>query len=353
MKKLTYSYVKDYIKSFGYILISLEYKNVHSKLLVRCPLGHEYKVTFNNFKKRGCKKCQYINIANRQKFTYEYVKSYIESFDYVLLSKAYTNNQTKLLIRCSLGHEYKATFNKFKQGGRCSVCFGKQKLTYSYVKNYVESFDYTLLSLEYRNAHSKLLVRCSLGHEYEVKFNNFQQGQRCPYCAGNVKFTYSYVKNYIESFDYTLLSVIYINCETKLRVKCPLGHEYKIDFFHFQNRDQRCPECSKRVSKGEQEVKDYIKYMKYDIIGNDRTQIFNPLTERNLELDIWIPYLNKAIEYNGAYWHSNNYQKIKDKIKVEQCKQKNIDLLVIKEYDWLNNKENEEQKIIKFLNKRT
>jgi len=352
MKKLTYSYVKDYIESFDYVLLSLEYKNAHSKLLVRCPLDHEYEVTFNNFKKRGCKKCQYINIANQQKFTYEYVKKYIESFNYQLLSDTYKNTRTKLLLKCPEGHEYKVNFNKFKQGSRCSICFGKQKLKYKYVKSYIESFGYTLLSVKYKNAHSKLLVRCPLGHEYEVKFNNFQQEQRCPYCAGNVKLTYSYVKEYIGSFGYTLLSKTYINCETKLLVRCPKGHEYKIDFYHFQNRSQRCPECSKRVSKGEQEVKDYISYIKYDIIKNDRTQIFNTLTGCNLELDIWIPDLNKALEYNGTYWHSNNYQKIKDSIKKEQCIKKNIDLLVIKEDDWINNKEYEKQKISEWLNKR-
>ena len=39
----------------------------------------------------------------------------------------------------------------------------------------------------------------------------------------------------------------------------------------------------------------------------------NPNTDKHLELDIWIPTLNKAIEFNGEYWHNNNYSKYKDK----------------------------------------
>lgn len=57
------------------------------------------------------------------------------------------------------------------------------------------------------------------------------------------------------------------------------------------------------------------------------------------------PELNKAIEYNGEYWHNFKYIKIKDKIKFEQCKEKDIDLLIIREQDWLENKEKEIGKI--------
>jgi len=249
MKKLTYSYVKDYIKSFGYILISLEYKNVHSKLLVRCPLGHEYKVTFNNFKKRGCKKCQYINIANRQKFTYEYVKSYIESFDYVLLSKTYVNTGTKLLLKCPEGHLWEIEFRRFQHGNRCMYCYQQQH-----------------------------------------------------------KLTYEHVKEYIESFSYILLSKRYIGDKNKLKIQCPEGHIWHTSWNNFKFRDSRCPICYNESTSSKQEkmLQDYIESLGYNIIRNDRTQIFNPLTNKNLELDIWIPDLNKAIEYNGTYWHSLN-----------------------------------------------
>ena len=85
------------------------------------------------------------------------------------------------------------------------------------------------------------------------------------------------------------------------------------------------------------------------MIRNDRTQIKNPLTNCTLELDIWIPSLNKAIEFNGDYWHSDKYTKTKDKIKVKQCEEKNINLLVIKECDYNTQKHDIINNIKSFL----
>lgn len=46
-----------------------------------------------------------------------------------------------------------------------------------------------------------------------------------------------------------------------------------------------------------------------------------------------------VIEFNGEYWHSFPNKIEKDKIKEEQCRKNNIDLLVIEEENWINNKE--------------
>jgi len=59
--------------------------------------------------------------------------------------------------------------------------------------------------------------------------------------------------------------------------------------------------------------------------------------------------LKKGIEYNGEYWHNSKYSKFKDKIKIEQCKAKDIDLLVVKENDWLDNKRIELKHITRWL----
>jgi hypothetical protein len=86
-----------------------------------------------------------------------------------------------------------------------------------------------------------------------------------------------------------------------------------------------------------------------EIIENDRTQILNSKTKNFLELDIWIPSFKKAIEINGEYWHSSEEVKSRDLEKYNQCKQKQINLLVINDKNWLNDKKKETSKIIKFL----
>lgn len=81
----------------------------------------------------------------------------------------------------------------------------------------------------------------------------------------------------------------------------------------------------------------------------------------SFELDIYIPELNKGIEFNGAYWHSieglrKGREKWPDKmiqnyhaIKKDFLNKLNISFLEINEQDWNNNKEECIRKSISFL----
>ena len=288
-----------------------------------------------------------------KKLTYDYVKNFIESEGYTLISDSYKNSRTKILIQCPEKHKYKVNYGDFKQGVRCPICYGKQNLTYDYVKNYIENNGYELLSNEYVNNLTVLNVKCSNGHKYSVSFGRFQQGCRCPICYGQSvskrqNLTYDYVKNYIENNGYELLSNEYFDAHTKLNVKCPDKHVWSVRWNDFQ-QGVRCPDCSNRVSCGEREVAQFVKSLGINIVENDRTQIINPLSGHNLELDIWIPSMKKAIEYNGIYWHSFPDRQKLDKIKKDQCKKLGIDLLIVHDTKWMDNLEIEQQIIIRFI----
>ena len=279
-----------------------------------------------------------------KKHDYQYIKQYIESFyGYKLLDTLYKNAVEKLSIQCPNNHIFEMRFNDFQQGHRCSICSGLKKHNISYVKQYIESFEgYKLLSTVYINSKEKLSIRCPENHIFKIKFNDFQQGHRCGVCRDNfIRYSYKYIKKIIELVSgYELISEKYKNSNGKLLIRCPYGHIFKMGFgnFHFGHR---CPICWKNqnYSKGEKEIFEYIKQI-YDgkIIPNDKTQLINPNTGKFLELDVWMPEINKAVEYNGEYWHSLENVKNLDVIKKEQCKMKNIDLLVIQENDWIKNK---------------
>ena len=50
MKRLSYEYVKEYIESFGYTLLSDEYKNNKTELKIQCnDCGNIFYMRFNNF----------------------------------------------------------------------------------------------------------------------------------------------------------------------------------------------------------------------------------------------------------------------------------------------------------------
>ena len=229
-----------------------------------------------------------------------------------------------------------------------------KKLTYEYVKNFIELQSYKLLSKKYKGDHTKLEVQCPKKHIYEVTWANFRQGYKCPVCGGTQKLTYEYIKEKIERKGYKLLSREYKNNYTKLKTQCPKGHIFEITWTHFQQR-HGCPICwaNSFSSKTEKEISKIIENQGIKIKRNDRTQITNPLTGNKLELDIFMPTLNKAVEYNGEYWHSFKETIGRDKIKLQECAKVGIKLLVIKEQDWIDNKTDCVDKIKNFVKDKT
>jgi len=59
---------------------------------------------------------------NSQRLSYKEVKSLIEQRGYILLSKTYQNNYSKLAIICPEGHRTETCFMSFSKGHGCSEC---------------------------------------------------------------------------------------------------------------------------------------------------------------------------------------------------------------------------------------
>jgi len=231
-----------------------------------------------------------------------------------------------------------------------------KKLTYDYIKSHIESKGYQLLSKEYYGIHNKLVILCPKNHQFKITYNCFKNGRGCPECFNKKRGNYNRlsiekIKYIIESEGYKLLSKEYQNNRKKLSVQCPSGHEFEMSYGAFQ-RGSRCSVCyyESASSKPEREIQEFVSQIyNGEIINNDRNTIINPETGYNLELDIYLPEINKAIEFNGLYWHSNNYQINKDRIKVNQCINKSIDLLIIQDKLYKFDKERCLNNIQKFI----
>ena len=178
-----------------------------------------------------------------KKLTYEYVKSKFDAEGYTLLSKEYKDANTKLYYRCLYGHEHYSTWGNWQQGHRCLYCSGKFKKPFEEIKLSFESEGYVLLSDTYVNAFTKLDYICSKGHRHSIKWNDWQQGYRCPYCAGQSQPPFNDVKASFEFYGYVLLSDRYTNASTKLEYICPYGHNHSISW-HKWKQGERCPTCA-------------------------------------------------------------------------------------------------------------
>ena len=110
-----------------------------------------------------------------------------------------------------------------------------------------------------------------------------------------------------------------------------------------------CPKCPKHSSLQEQELNDFIKSL-YDgkIINGDR-DLINPY-----EIDMLLPDLKMAIEYNGNYWHSYNRketveEKTKHSTKHNMCLEKGYQLIQITESEWKHKQEIVKSRLKYFL----
>ena len=348
--KYTYKEVKNKIEKNGLYLLSDTYMSCKHKLKIRCPFGHTFEKTYDNLVNQSfsCPTCSY---KKAKKLSFNTVKNYIENCNYTLLSESYDSNNEKIKVMCPEGHVYRVTFGSFQQGNRCPECAKEkradtQKLSLNKVKKDIELMGFGVVSDEYLNNRSKLHLICSKGHTFRSSYSNIMEGKGCPDCANETRGRFtrhdiSFVREFIEQEGYHLLSNKYINCDSLIEIMCPEGHTYKVRFNNFYRGQRRCPICwqQSRSSKPEQEIQNLVNNLINQINCNDCSQIINPITGRKLELDVFIPSLNKAIEFNGQYWHSFDGTKERDKVKAEQCRKQGIDLLVIKEEDWLKDKE--------------
>lgn len=93
------------------------------------------------------------------------------------------------------------------------------------------------------------------------------------------------------------------------------------------------------TSKPEKEVLEFIRQIYNDeIIENDTASVPN-LNYRTFELDIYLPKLKLALDFNGLYWHSTKYKdKFYHQRKTECCRKVGISILHIYEDEWKNDK---------------
>jgi hypothetical protein len=120
---------------------------------------------------------------------------------------------------------------------------------------------------------------------------------------------------------------------------------------------------SANISSAEQSLFNLIKekYPKTQRLRDKKIKIENKPHIQGLDIDIYIPELRKGIEFDGTYWHSveglkrgrehwpkedlENYHRIKD----NHFLSKGVQILHIKEEDWIQDKELCLKKCFEFL----
>lgn len=195
-------------------------------------------------------------------------------------------------------------------------------------------------------SNKKMTFICDKGHKYECSAKNASAGWGCPYCS-SVRLSY---ENTIENSYPEIASrfsqdskyqphEVSIGSQKKVTLICknnPL-HSYDISCHNILRWDS-CPHCPRNNdSKPEKELYDYVSSITKCKVIHRKTGF---LSERK-ELDIYIPELSIAIEFNGIYWHTEKHGKGRKYhySKWKECRDKGIQLITIWEDEWRDKKD--------------
>jgi hypothetical protein len=217
-----------------------------------------------------------------------------------------------------LGHkmsakEYYDIFLRKSNEGHCKICGKDTKfktIKIGYIGKYC-SPKCMYLDKDHYNTKAWQLTR-------QDKIKQFEKDNNCIF-ANDLRKQYGsgwYQRNFIH--------FIYMDSQTKFVPKdeIPLIIDYSNS--HHKTR-----------SKNEIDLVEFIKSFYNKEI---KTSVTNILKNKRYELDIFLPDINLAIEFNGKRYHSIEMGKPKNRIlnKSLQCRDKNIRLIHIYEFEDIN-----------------
>lgn len=227
------------------------------------------------------------------------------------------------------------------------------------------SYDYS--KFEYIDRSKKSIIICPIHGEFLQYAGHHIRGCGCQNCAKKktndiqrikVKLPLSEFilranKLHNEKYDYSLIKS-YNNIREKLKIICPIHGPFE-QCGHNHLGGRGCKQCGQHKTRNsersqyEVELFNELVLLNKDIMHNDRTVL------EGYELDMVNHFTQKAIEFNGDYWHCNPNKysedfEIKqlgmkakdiwahDRMKISFAARKGYDVLIIWESDYLKDK---------------
>ena len=322
--------------------------NSHRKVWWLGPCGHEWRASIADRNSgRGCPYCagkkvlkgyndlQTVNPTLAKEWNYEKNNG-------LTPEEVIPGSGQNVWWKCQRGHEWQAAIGSRNAGRGCPYCSGRytirgendlQTVNPTLAKEWNIEKNTGLTPMDVMpNSEKKVWWKCQKGHEWQATINSRNSGIGCPYCSGRypikgendlqtlnpaIATEWHYEKN-----DGLIPADVMPNSDKKVWWKCRKGHEWQA-VISSRTRGNGCPICSseKNTSFPEYALVYYLKKYGLEVIHSYR--------EQGYELDVYIPVLRIAIEYDGYLWHKDKTQQ--DLAKNYKCAMDGIKLYRIRE----------------------
>lgn len=181
----------------------------------------------------------------------------------------------------------------------------------------------------------KVWWKCEKGHSWQAEVYRRSAGAGCPYCAGqrvivgenDLETVYPLLAlewNYEKNGGLTPKDIMGQSGK-KVWWRCAFGHEWQVSPNSRVSQNSGCPICSSeyKTSFPEQAILFYVgKYI----------NVKSRYLVNGVELDVFIPLHNIAVEYDGLFFHNKDTAIKKEEEKEIYCLDNGIQLVRIKEF---------------------
>lgn len=293
--------------------------------------------------------CSGVNSKNKNhRFTFEeYQQRINRRFDEKIEIIEYRGLSTPVKYLCPKCHQIKMcnpARTLITRLSLCDECYGieRNKIQKQVDEAFKEAPEFKLIT--WRGATQPMSIKC-------LKCNNifdrdprhfYESPHSCPFCnSGAIKQRLNpeeMQKRIDKEFgenQYLLLEYAgQLQKTSKIKcLSCGLIFETQCSIF---TQSRGCPKCKRYKSKGEQKVQ---RYLEENNIKFEAQKRFSDCNNNLSSFDFCAYDKNNVmhlIEVNGKqhYFENNRFEKLeviqrRDKIKIDYCKEKNIDLIII------------------------
>lgn len=214
------------------------------------------------------------------------------------------SNDDYIIVTCPIHGDFKQLAAGHIRGKGCKDCAGTiTKTTEQFIidarKVHGDEYDYS--KSKYINAMTYIEIICRKHGLFWQKPNTHLIGKGCFECYGSKMLTQEeFINRCIEKHNgfYIYDKTVYTGCNYTITITCPIHGDFQQKAgAHLYG--QGCSQCAHLISTQELELREFLGTIyENEMIFNSRAFI------KPKELDIYLPDIKTAFEYNGNYWHA-------------------------------------------------
>jgi hypothetical protein len=203
--------------------------------------------------------------------------------------------------------------------------FNSEKFKEKAVTTHNDKYDYSLVKDAEKSAYLKIEIICREHGVFVQEAGYHLRGSGCPQCSrARVNSSISKAFNaddfiakakaiHGSIYDYSRVVNESKSSHLKVTLGCSLHGLFSVAVKdHLGKRGGRCPRCSKKESYGEFLIRKALEDFQIEFeLQKKFDSLRDPVTNRLLSYDFYLPKFNLLIEFDGEYhFHPPNFKKL-------------------------------------------